>query len=62
MDEMYHEISGLTHAESHACFGALPVWNQSCLLMHGTGVIQVTTLTAGLLLPTAASLCAPEKS
>ena len=59
---MYHEISGLTHAESHACFGALRDWNRSCLLMHGTGVIQVTTLTAGLLLPTAASLCAPEKS
>ena len=34
--------------------------NQSCLLMHGTGIILVTALAAGLLLPATASLCVLE--
>lgn len=59
---MYHEISRLTPAESCACLGALKDWNQSHVLMHNTGVIQVKTLTNGLVLPTAAFVFASGRS
>lgn len=37
-------------------------WNQSWVLMPWTGVTQVTTPTTGLLLSTAALVCAPGRS
>lgn len=41
---------------------AWEVWNQSWVLVPCTGVTQVTTLTTGLFLSTAAFVCAPGRS